>query len=762
MPPQFSALTHWPTNPSHQLLTSPLTHKDMEDILPVPMYTIAMGIRPLTWSEVLYPTVQLPLVAVKFKVINGSDKISANLVPGPGTWCDDLRQCIYIKKDADIWQVQAVIPTNGYYKLNIFIKPGTSAVTDDQDNMLCLSYTVHCDLLQELKLELGFPKVNEEASSEFNFRLIHWNNPVQSCVCQNLSGLLSMVFEANSGVKFRHCIIPGKVNNLSLDAYHYNTMVISNDVTNSLKLYQLQAIFPTNGWWTVYLSGTTDQAVDNFTPLLIYHIFVTIGLQRNSYPYVLAPYVELNTIKPIATTGEEVLEVMFVSSKYLNFQHYLTTDLSENGYMEGYTKIIFNGKAMKKNCYVYSLKVIFPEPNNWYVHVLGREISQQELAYTKIFKLNIVVTRAWKNTFFVNYKEQMEKGLGILNAADDTITFPDNGQPLTYSFKAPRNANFFHSIKSKPSGTSDRENCTFLYTEGSINDLGSADVDYTLRAIFPSTGKWVVQFFTAKAKSTNYSLIFDITVNVTNPLPNFTYPKINPAFYQLCMNVDADKALVRSVCTDAEFELPFTASDDLAFNWSMEFLATGERTLLNGFIYYNNSERDNRTFRIIFPKAGEWMIRLFSKRTGDLAGKSTNFQSVLELRLQSLEFKSEVCYPQVFEAFYSTFKLRFDKKHLPLVSKVTKFPTRVAVPFYSPATVEFWHDVDVKYDDENMDDSMCLEDQCKMISDPSTGLNKLLVEVTSRGKWTVSVYAKMLDSTSKNWTAVLKHTIHAE
>ena len=131
---------------------------------------------------------------------------------------------------------------------------------------------------------------------------------------------------------------------------------------------------------------------------------------------------------------------------------------------------------------------------------------------------------------------------------------------------------------------------------------------------------------------------------------------------------------------------------------------------------------------------------------------------MFELCLNSLSCKSGFAFPQVFEPFYSTFNLYFDKRHLPLVSELKQLPGKLFIPILSnkDSDVLFWHDIDVKGDDN----SSSIEEQCRMISDTSTGQHKFILDVNSKGTWTILLYAKKPTS-EKNWTMILKFVLTA-
>lgn len=758
--PQHLILTHWPKDPSYQFLESSLLLQDLEPVLPVPVTIRKQSIFPHTWSKDIFLSEmsQPPVVSLNISVNNDYIHLSANLVPQfeidvPE---DQIEQNVYTRKEGTLWSIQAAVPRKGNYVLNVYCET-LHVPTDCREK--CFSYAIHCDVDSELKL--GYPKLTESALTMYGFNLLHWNSPAQSYICQNLSGLLNVVFEAKPNIDFDHYILPGRIPSSDQlpeeNINRYNTMLLSNSMTDSLSLYQLQAVFPSNGWWTVCLYGPDLRKKERswkYTCLLSYYVYATVGLPRNSYPRVLAPHILFDDIRSIATNGEGLVSLQFASFKYLDFNHYLTFDKNADESFEGYSKVYFHGKVISKDRYVYTLKVIFPKPGSWYVHVLGKERGKsQDLPQSSLFKLNVVADGSMQNTSFVNYNDSVGESLAMEILNDGLLTFIDDGQPLSYSFKALSDINIFHTLKSQENEDSNYDYCTYISSEPSTNK--SSLMSYTLYSVFPFSGKWSVQLFARKSESSNYSLVIALNVTVSNPNSQLCYPKINSAFHQLKLNITTEQALIKKNCDNGEFILPFTDFGSNFFTWSMELLSTGEKMLSNAFVHYD-TEPQSRLLHVIFPKPGEWLIRLFSKQ---MTSKTDNFQSVIELRLISLSFKSAIGFPQVFEPFYSMFKLQLDRKYLPLISQVEELPLKVIIPIYSPKSgVQFCHDIDIKCEDES-NENLDQEDQCKIISDPSTGQHKLVIEVNIKGKWTVLLYAKKSGVGDKSWTTVMKYSV---
>lgn len=750
--PNYFILTHWPENPSHQLLESPVLLHDLQTIIPVPMTTIGLGIQPSSWSEVVYISKesQYPIASIDLDVPDEL-MISATLIPGSSISCNYFDRYVYIRRYKNKCNIQAVAPLKGQYKLCIYYK---------EEKTPCLSYIIHCDT--DPKVKVGYPQIYELALTDYDFNLIHWNYPTQMCVCQNVCGYLNIVFEAKSGMEFNHCIISGRVADPTSckqdEIYHYNTILVSNKGTDA-DLYQLQAVFPSEGWWTVHLSGENHKF--RSISLLNYYVYVNVGLPTCSYPYILAPGVIFNNIKPITATGEDLLEVPFISSKYLDFQHYLTLNLETAESVDGYSNIVFEGKVRNENTYIYLLKIIFSRPGNWFVHVLSKDKdSIQE--YTHLFKLNIAVKGAKENTRFINYNDSIGRPFNIEILNGGVLTFLDDGQPFTYEFKASSHVNFFHALKFQEKESSDTlDYHTFLSSQHDIKNTIQSSITFTLHAVFPFVGKWSVLVLAAEEYSGNYSLIFSLDLNVKSPTPQLCYPRIHSMFYKNNMILKSEHAVLNSSCKGGEIKVPFRAPEGIYFTWNMEYLPTGKKSLSNAFIHHCPSvdaEGHNCLLHIIFPRPGDWLIRLFLKQISDSMQKTVNFQSVLEVKIQNIFFNSQVSFPQIFEPFYSTFGLSFDEKDLPLISEIQQTPSEMVIRFYSPVmSVKFTHDIDVKSTEKNNVD-VDYTNQCRIMSNPLTGLHEVIVQVVTKGEWTISIYARH-DTANGSWIIVFKHVI---
>lgn len=730
------------------------------------MFAFELRLVPLCLSETIHvpQESQYPVVAVDFRVPSDI-VVSANLTSlqsrGGGT-----DRYVFVTQKDNLCTVQAIVPNKGKYRLFVYSKKMSDETEANGRNKLklCLSYTIVSH--NDYTIHYGFPIVHEAASSHYSLSLLHWNTPAHSCVCLNKSGSLTMVFTAESNLEFSHCIVAGNGSDPNKcdveDICMYNTMLISDKFDTNHSYYQLQAVFPREGWWTVHISIRIPGLGKRELSLVSYSIYINKAQPMKNYLKALAPHIQFASSEPILFTGDDIVNVKFVSSKYMNFRHFLMYDTSGGEPANGFSKVVFDGGVKNKDCYYYTLKIIFPKPGKWFVYVLAREFNRpNDESFEDILHLSVSVNNAQKNASFVNYNESVIEQFGVDFFEDGVVKFADNGQPFDFKFKAIPQTTFIHSMLSGTDKSNVYDHQTFLSCKPFRSASISTALCYSLHAVFPESGNWTLQVFGAKQNSINYSQIFSIDLSVAQPQPQLCYPKFNPAFYQLNMSVETDRALMNATYESSEYELYFNAPKMVIFSWSMEFLPTGERSVSNAFMHYDSKDENSYSFQVIFPKPGEWLVRLFSKQTKEKSANETKYQSVIEFHFNCSAFNSDASFPQIYEPFRSNFNFHFDKKDLPLVSKVQHVPARVTIPFYNPLNVQLWYDIDVKREDA-MSDNFSYEDQCRILSDPCTGLHKIMIQLNTQGEWEFTLYARKANDVSKSWTAVLKHNMLCE
>lgn len=767
--PQQMILTHWPSNETWQLLEEPLTLEMFQPLIPMAPSTMGLGIEPETWSEVV-EVLDDPVVCIKLRCKDGM-KILATLVTSEEASShsvakqSNLGRSVYTNQEKDWVSIRAALPHKGQFILNIYASESYSS----QSYHLVLSYLILCK--REVVNEVGYPTVSNAAALTFNFRLLYWNAPRRDYCCEN-SGKLDIVFRAQPGLQFYHYITPVKTDTISSsqyqisDTYHFNTLMVHNKVGDP-GLYMLRTIFPTQGWWTLYLYAkksevdiNCESTENDYALVLVYSVYVQIGKPEQTYPNILSPFISMLQPESLSASGDEIFSFYFISSKQFDFHSYLTYDRQTGESMENLTAV--RNVVGPNSC---RLDVIFPRPGKWYVHVFGKDVTNpKQKSYSELLVLRVEVSGSLKNTFFPKVNQLLAETLNVSHLDSGSITFQDDGSPFTYQFMTPkRSIDLIHSIKSHSTAGNNLSedfllHCTSLSFDTHVED----SIVCTLNAIFPWAGMWTVQLFATSIGSNNYECLTEVKLQVCNPTPNVCYVKVHPSFYHFDLNIPKKFLSYDPVSDKSEIEIPFKAPESVQFVWNMEFVKSGEKFFHQAIIHHQeNIKQDsdcsslNCILHMIFPKPGEWVFHMYGRNAVTNSSEpeeKNNYQSVMEIRIKVLSFNDEAAFPHVFDPFQRIFGMKVDKEKLPLISKVNHLPSIVSIPFYSPPNVKLWHDVEVN-------NNSATQPIAQINYDPECGLHELLVEINMKGKWTVTLYAQRVDSEKKNWTAVLKHTV---
>ena len=766
--PQHLILTHWPSSDSWQLLRKPLTLEKFQPLIPLPSSTNGLGIEPEVWSEVI-EILDDPVVRIKLRCPNNLT-IFATLVATKEDESNDpttnsKQEWTFVTREENCVSIQAVLPHKGQYVLNIYACESLEQ-NSSSNYHLVLSYLIQNK--REVVNQVGYPMVDNAASSKFNFKLLHWNASKRDYCCEN-SGKLDVVFRARPDLQFYHYISPGKVtsgitsgSSQANDSCHFNTIVAQNEIGDP-GLYMLRTIFPSQGWWTLYLYVKSENSTNfeitqnnSYALVLAYNIYVQVGIPERSYPNILSPFIKLLNLDSISASGNEIFSFFFNTSGKFNFYSYLTFDQSTGESVENYATI--ESLADSSQC---RLSVIFPKPGRWYVHVFGKELDNPEqTSYSGLFILQIKVDCSLKNTLFPKVNRALANTLNVKYLKSGSITFPDDGSPFRYKLVVPKKSvDLLHSINPQVKGNaianeSLLQHCTSLsfdeHTEDSTSNV------CTFNAIFPSSGMWTVQLFASSVGSNSYECLMEVKLFVSSPTPNLCYIKVHPSFYNLGLNI-LERFLSYNPITDkSEIEIPFKAPEKVQFVWNMQYIKTGEKYFQQSIVHYQDQEFDgavqDRILHIIFPKPGDWIFYLYGRiDSSELQEEKHNYQSILEININVSSFNDEFGFPHTFDPFRSVFGMKLDKEKLPLISKVSSVPHTVNIPFYSPPNVKLWYDVEVNNDS--------IAQPPAQLKNGSDNFHELLIEVNRKGGWTVTLYAQLVDSHKKNWTAVLKHTI---
>ena len=777
VPPERLVLTHWPLEASWQLLESPITLQQMQPLIPAHAQVFGFGIQPQNWSECIHifnsPVVRIRLNAEPDMKITA--KLTEYAVPSTGAQKPDfsapgIAQAIYIQCTENSIAVNAAIPHSGCFLLNIYMKQPFSGGQQDPKYQLCLSYQIRSVFSHQA--QVGYPLVYDAISSAFGFQLLHWNLPQKSYVQENEVGKLEVVFRAKPDLQFDHCLLPGKVKDFSTSAtYQYQTMIVrdSEDPT----LYALQIVLPEIGWWTINLCASKADVdltgTAGYTTILNYHVLAKKALEKHSYPHPLSLNVAFESCTPICASGYKPFHLLFTFPKALQFHCYLTHSCPQGERMDLCTKVIplSPPRGMRISNHRYALKVIFPKPGKWYVHVFAKhESSEKTTSYFELFDLCLEVDGGMSNTIFPYLNPSLAKELSITFNTNDPTVFLDDATPFQMQFLGPTDLDAIHDIKllsatqdrvSTDTSTSEQHH-TALLCDSSSN---SHRCKYTLKAVFPYAGKWSVCLFSSSVSGADKKLLIRADVDVSNPTPNVAYLKLHAAFKELGLSVLDEHLQYNVACDSPDFRLPFTAPDNLNFEWTMKHVPSGEKLHQQAFVHYTIAEQSSSTHRLdlVLSRPGFWQLCLFAKpisiQQSHEIETNENYSPVLDFSIQTKDVITDRAFPQIFKPFHS-FGMRMEMPStLPLPSTINQIPGSVAIPFYSPPLVKFWHCAEVAELPDRRYDT-------RMVSNPDSGIHELAVEIIEQGHWTITLYAQHTDSSSQNWVAVLQHFVIAD
>lgn len=764
-PPEHLILTHWPLDPSKQFVQSPLLLEELQQIIPVPITIRCLGLHPFNWSEIIRVSKASPdpVPSVSFGLTDTTASyVTAQLVPQS---CSQEaggqdNHTFVTKVNPNEFNVQAVLPTSGNFILNIYLKE----IKGNQSNHLCLSYIIESEIHHEARV--GYPYIYSLSARAFDFIPKYWNtgNKSYNCVNSN-SAQFSLVFEASPDVSFYHCLIRGRTTGPNesnpSDVYHHQTVLVNNKKS----LYKLLAIFPDEHWWTIYISGTRTikGTTSGYTSLLTYHVFAEKGSRKLSYPQTLVPGTVLFSSIPIAATHDKLTTVPFATSEHLTFYHYLTLGELGSEIHEGYSNIELDQEHTYNNqgCIHYLLNVVFPKGGTWFVHVYN---TQSNGVNEGLFKLRITIDNPKSNTHLIQSNALLLKKFGISLLNNSIVTFTDDGEPFSFEFTAGSDIDLLHELKMPDNSPVDY--CTYLTRQRNTHQLS-----YTLSAIFPTPGKWTVELFASKAGNNSYELVLNLKLDVKSPIPDHCYPKIYPAFSDYGCQL-LNNPLLKSSCDSGEFKLPFRVSSAAYFFFKLE--NEGFEDFSQQAFVHTSPDSQDKLLHLIFPECGRWKLSMYANQLQQPAEQAGAADQLLQISVQSNACIHDASFPILYKQFYEPFRLYFNPKDLPLPSiiKSSKHPQRFSISYYSPPDVIFLHYAELRMQDTKQS----VEDletggeatervQTRMVSNSSTGLHHLQVEVAKTGHWTILLYASststdVLESPEK-WIPVMKYVFSA-
>lgn len=741
MPPQYLILTHLPADPLRQFLNSPLTVQELQPIIPVPMTTLCMGLQPLSWSEVIDvpKDVSDPVVSITMKLNDSSNKyIYAKLISQTHSVSEsdqsELQNCTYVSQiKENIFEIQAVLSNSGTFILCVYL---CKDIPENQLDHPCLSYIIRSDLVQNDKV--GYPFFHPLSAKAFEFKPLYWGSDKKSYNCVHSNQVFSFVFEASSDISFHHYLIKGKVTKPNMsqlcDVHRHNTLIVAN----KQNIYKLLAVFPDEGWWTIHLFATRvsrfEEEISGYTSLLTYHVFADSGSPNLSYPRSVMPHTVLFDTNPVAVAKNPAVltTIQFATSKVRNFYHYLTFSQPNGKSWEGYSNVEIASEYDNSFYTHYKLHVIFPKAGLWFVHLFGKTRNE---SYDELFELKIDVFDPTLNTLLVQNNASLQKKFNINVMNHGIITFTDDGQPFSFKFTAPHsNINFAHDLISD--GNIALDYCTFL----SVDNQKEQNTPHILHALFPTAGNFTLRLCIKEdEEDAGNNLLFEIKLTVKNPVLEYCYPKLYPAFSSIGCRILEPNALLQSSCHTGELKLTFQAPNNVHFFCKVQNQTNSEHNDLSQLaLVHNFPESEDKTLHCLFPDLGEWKLILYARILPEPV--ENDYTPILQISTRNMLCKANFSFPLLYEGFYNSLNLYFDPDDLPLPSllHVGKGPAYLVIKFYSPPSVKFTHYAEVKCADSEIPEHVLT----RMMSNIDSGLCELQVEVLKTGQWTVFVYAK--------------------
>ena len=735
VPANYSIFSHWPEKLSEQYLENPISYNDLTFFVAIDVATLNQGLVPINWCETIDVSGADPHAAVVVKLQQEKPIISAILQPIAAQEYDEskFQDLVFIEELEDkFWKIHAVIPSSGRFILNIFLQ------NFPFNQKTYLSYVINCDGDPYDKW-IGYPLIFPMPALSFNFKILNWNKSQKAYICKHSDkNPYKMTFKSDTDLLFHHCIVKGRHVYLE-DLEHNKFLMYNTKLTSDLKhQHELSVIFPTCGWWTVHLSAgqiCCDNTVSGYTKLLSYCIYAEEGNKEQCYPHIFNPDLVLFKSDPITSPRGIPLQVSFESSlsKWICSASHTSNDSS------GYAVV----NPVDKNLNLYQLIAIFPTPGTWSVLVHG----QYKDSYAAIFKIQLSVTEGLENTYIVNSLEEANN-YEMKFSDSNLVSFEDNGKPFSCSFEASSELELLSVLKEETSELTDFS--TFL-SRSSATELS----DYKLFAVFPKSGNWTIKIY-ARLKATcssNYDLVATINLCVSNPSPNYCYPKIQPIFYEAGLSLKEEDALLLRQSVMGKFKLPFKAPLGTTFLCKTIHDEHPEDSQLA--LVQKTSDTGDSCLYAVFPELGDWTISLFAKTPDNK--DATNFTEVFQIRITNSVLKSQYSFPQIFEGFYK-FKINFADEDIPLPSIVdlTSNLEPFLIKFHCPRRASFLHYSSyISLDSNNV--SSETRRMTTMVSNPDTKTFTIQVDVDTVGEWIVYLFAESKKNVDPVWVPVFKY-----
>ena len=761
--PEHLIFSHIPARSDMQLLQEAISLNNIVPMISPSVPSFALGVEPLSWAETIRIDHDNPTTTVKISAIIPSNvKLSAKLRCVDEDKACEIRsqntqnQKIFIQATGFGVDIYAAVPNKGLFYLDIYVHSDNEVTTLSSYQIVCMKKPV---------IYSGFPTVHDLPSTALKFRPLYWNTPLAANHCENSEGKMDLVFECQPGTHFNHfLVLDSKTSSglVDIDAQHYSTVITRDAIDQSL--YKLSVLFPATGWWTVYLCAVkAGDEVSGYTVLLRYTVLASRALEGCCYPHVTSSDINFNLDQPISCSGTEILVVPFSSTLDLKFHSYLSYENVDAPQCLEYTLVnALEGFGERK----YVLKVVFPKPGWWYIRVFGITAQQTSTqSYLPLFDLFMHVQGCFKKAIFPRMEQDIMQKYDIQLLHPDYLVDLDGGseQELLLKFKARKTITFDHYIEPIPNTASSNPSDTLFpryLTYLMLTGQSSSNNFYELKALYPRPGKWDLVLCAQETSLSDPEIALRLPVNVVVHHQEAVYPLVQSAFSEFGIVFPTDKIPYPRQCNFPEFTFDFESQKSVNFAWTLQDARSNKQIphSSNIFIHTHN---ELHKLRLVFPKPGVWVVQVvarsvLSDRVADnTLSLSLHYQPVFNLIVEaSTATVSDMSFPRLHESFTTPFGLHIYASDVPLPSRIYQLPAKCTIKFYSPPGVLFWH---------QCVESSQLQDKkiTRMTSNPDTGLHELCADISKRGQWTVYLHAKFENDTSKNWTAVLQHTIIA-
>ena len=796
-PPSTLILTHWPTKKKWQLLQTPVNREALDPLIILPSCAAGRGARPLTWrrsivvsdehqhSTVIELTAHLSLkIGAKLLYMN-EHTLNYEEVIGKNLLC--------IQRNKDIVCIRAALPFKGSYSLLLTINKEKRR--GSRVPQVFLSY--HITHMSEPFQQIGYPKVDQMAASAYNFRLLFWNQSPHDCICESDSKQLDLGFVTKRKMTCLHFLVPGKAQNTRPEdhsvVYNYNTMVVTetDDADSEHCIRMLKVVFPAEGWWTICLNGTKgnpNQSLCPYVTLMSYQVYAHQGDSNSTFPYVISPQVSICCFDPMSCVSESI-DIPFTTTKPLEFQAYLMEKKPNAPELESYVRIE-QAELVSLSSNQYRLTAMFPKPGQWHVHVFARP-EEDNKTLRGLFSVFVTVETPMQGALSVALSSTTAEKIQLSFPNKGYLSFPDIGKPLTIDFECGKNTSFQHWVFPEDrdektleeyKGLSLLEHCTYLTPlnppvlsssfrpillsrQSLIQPTHLCEItSYKMYASFPWAGKWTLEVFAQAPGSSDYSLAFHVTMNVTKPSRGICYPLLHAGFDQFGIRIPNESICYNPISTEStDFELPFNSPDDIQFTWSIEVAGSDSCYKKQGFVYQSRNSLGPSTnhFQLSFSTPGIWRAVLYAKKStpeDSIIPEENIYKPVLEISLLVNTVDKDVGLPEIFPAF-KKYGLSIAKMHIPFLSHVqSNTSTTVIVSLFNFCTgnVKFFHRVDCA---ERTEEENQLLPRSQMFEDTCSGLNEILVEITEPGTYKIQLGAQWMDCKENNYEPVLTHTV---